>query len=99
MLHDQPEGTESRQYLYSWGLAHYLAFEQRIIGSQALGRYVSLEAATQAPRERFEELAALPLESFEKQWRQAMLALETRPQKQPLAEDSEVDGPKSTGLP
>ncbi len=99
VLHDQPEGTESRQYLYCWGLAHYLAFEQRIIGSEALGRYVSLDAATQSPRERFEKLTALPLESFAAQWRQAMLALKASPGQQPRTEDSERDSPTSTGQP
>ncbi len=77
--HGLPDGAASRNYLYSWGLAHYLAFNQRIIGSTSLGTYVSTDAAQLAPRARFEQLTGMPLDEFETRWRRDMLALPTRP--------------------
>jgi hypothetical protein len=67
--------SASRLYLYSWGLAYYLAFEQPLLGSKKLERYVSSESAAKSDVERFEELVGTPLAEFERQWRATMLGL------------------------
>jgi len=64
-----------RRYVYSWGLAYYLTFEKRLLGSPALDRYVGRSAATAAPKERFEKLVDLPLGEFERDWRAYILEL------------------------
>jgi len=64
-----------RYYAYAWGLVYYLTFQQRLLGSAALDRYVSPSAKTLSPRERFERLVGQPLEDFDKRWRDSMRRL------------------------
>ena len=54
----------SRLYLYSWGLAYFLAFEQPLLGTKELDRYVSLDTTGQSEIERFEVLIGMPLAEF-----------------------------------
>ncbi len=63
----------SRLYLYCWGLAYYLTFEQPLLGTRQLERYVDLAAADKPEVERFEQLVGMPLKEFEPRWRAAML--------------------------
>jgi hypothetical protein len=72
-------GTEAsaRHYAYSWGLAHYLAFEQPVLGSKALDAFVGSEAAAQPPVARFEALVGKRLSDFEVQWRKYILGLKS----------------------
>jgi Protein of unknown function (DUF1570) len=65
----------SRLYLYSWGLAYFLTFEQPLLGTHKLEEYVSLDASDESPVERFETLVGMPLEQFEQRWRGVMLGL------------------------
>lgn len=69
----------SRSYYYSWGLAYYLAFEQGVFGTPQFDAYLSPAAATRSPIERFETLVGMPLDAFEKRWREAMLSLKAMP--------------------
>ena len=64
-----------RYYVHSWGLAYYLTFEKRLLGSPALDQYVRQSAKTSSPTERFERLVAMPLAEFEQQWREYILEL------------------------
>ncbi len=70
--------ASARLYLYSWGLAHYLTFEQSILGSAKFEEYLAASNSDTDPVERFEQLVGQPLSDFEKKWRAAMLALPAR---------------------
>jgi hypothetical protein len=72
--HQVDAKTSERMYLYSWGLAYYLAVHEPVLQAKALDQYVSKEAAKMNPKDRFEILInKKSLETFEKQWRDAML--------------------------
>jgi hypothetical protein len=77
--HTQSGGDASRSYLYSWGLAYYLAFERDVLSTPAFDAYLSLATAQKSPVERFEALVGLPLAQFEPQWRETMLKLSAAP--------------------
>jgi hypothetical protein len=66
--------SASRLYYYSWGLAYYLAFDQGVFGTPRFDAYLSPAAGVSAV-ERFETLVGMPLDAFQTQWREAMLAL------------------------
>jgi hypothetical protein len=73
--HRDNAADASRLYLYSWGLAYYLTFEQPLLGTAELERYVSPDAIDKPEVERFEQLVGMPLEQFEARWRTAMRRL------------------------
>ena len=75
VLHPGGEAASQRYYLYSWGLAYYLAFRQPVLETAALDRYVDREAAKSAPIVRFEKLVGMPLKQFEARWRTEMLKM------------------------
>ncbi len=71
------DGSEiSRAYYYSWGLAYYLAFEQRVLDLPVFDAYLSPAAADLDPVVRFEKLVGMPLDEFQTRWRSSMLALD-----------------------
>jgi hypothetical protein len=70
--------SASRSYYYSWGLAYYLAFDQGVFGTPRFDAYLSPAAGNSAV-ERFETLVGMPLDAFQTQWREAMLALKPTP--------------------
>jgi hypothetical protein len=74
IAHNEAKQTavSDRHYLYSWGLAYYLAVREPVLDSRSLDQYVSLKAAKLSPRQRFEELVRMPLDQFEQKWRTAM---------------------------
>jgi hypothetical protein len=74
-VHEGDGKSVSRAYYYSWGLAYYLAFEGRVLGTAAFDAYLSPAAAAIGPVERFEKLVGMPLDEFQARWREAMLAL------------------------
>jgi len=96
--HAQPDATALRRYLYSWGLAHYLTFDMRVLGTAALDEYLSRDAATLEPRERFERLVGMPLDQFEDQWRSAMLSLSVVPNQTDAAQGDHGSGDASGSL-
>ncbi len=69
----------SRAYYYSWGLAYYLAFDQRVFDDPAFDAYLSPAAAQLDPVKRFEQLVGMPLDEFQNRWRAAMLELGPAP--------------------
>ena len=74
-LHDTSSAASDRLYAHAWGVAYYLAFQQHLLGSPALERYVAPEAKKLAPVERFERLVGMPLGKFEQQWREYVLRM------------------------
>ena len=75
--HAGGESASKRYYLYSWGLAYYLAFRQPLLETAALDRYVNRAVAATEPAERLEKLVGLPLDKFESRWRNAMLRMKS----------------------
>ena len=67
--------ASQRHYLYSWGLAHYLAVREPILERARLERYVDRRSAVTNPITRFEDLIGMPLPEFEGKWREEILAL------------------------
>jgi hypothetical protein len=68
------EDTAQRHYLYSWGLAYYLAYERNLLTGDAMDQYVANEGNF-GPTARFVRLIGTPLQKFEQLWRTAMLEL------------------------
>jgi hypothetical protein len=68
------ESAPRRHYLYAWGLAHYLTFQQNLLASDRLAAYVDSRGEPADPVARFERLIGRPLAEFEAQWQRAMLA-------------------------
>lgn len=64
-----------RYYNYAWGLAYYLTFERRLLGSEEMDHYVAPAKARGNPIQRFERLVGMPLDQFEPQWREYIRAL------------------------
>jgi hypothetical protein len=75
VYHRTEAQTSQRHYLYSWGLAHYLAVREPILESARLDRYVKGASLQSDSVARFEQLVAMPLAQFEQRWRADMLAL------------------------
>jgi hypothetical protein len=66
--------ASQRHYLYSWGLAHYLAVREPILEVSRLDRYVDRRNRETNPIVRFEQLIGMPLAQFEAKWREEILA-------------------------
>jgi hypothetical protein len=73
-LSDHARAHSQRQYLYAWGLAYYLTFQQNILSSPTLDAYVA-NPEHYAPAANFTRLIGMPLPKFQRLWRQAMLEL------------------------
>lgn len=69
------DGSSRRHYLYSWGLAFYLAFHRGSLGTADFERYIRPDDESLSPIVRFERLVGEPLAEFEKRWRAEMRAL------------------------
>ncbi len=72
ITHD-PAVASKRHYLYSWGMAYFLTFEQDLLGRTELDDYV--RQTSQSPIARFENLARQPLPQFERRWKTHMQSL------------------------
>jgi hypothetical protein len=69
-------GVGSREhYLVSWGLAYYLTFDRPLLSREAMDRYTRADASKVPSVARFERLVGSSLEQFEREWRQAILAI------------------------
>ncbi len=75
VAHPTNAKASQRHYLYSWGLAHYLAVREPILERSRLERYIDRRAAESNPIARFEQLIGVPLPQFEEKWRAEILAL------------------------
>jgi hypothetical protein len=69
-----PHGDSSsqRHYLYAWGLAWYLAFDENLLATSRLDDYVAPSAQELEPIARFERLVGGSLPEFERKWREAV---------------------------
>lgn len=68
--------ASSRHYLYCWAIAYYLAFETDGLRLDALDQYVANERNF-GPTTRFTALVQMPLDKFDRMWRDRMMTLET----------------------
>ena len=66
--------SAERHYLYCWGFAYYLGYENNLLTRDALDQYVGNERNF-GPRARFIRMINMPLEKFDRLWRTAMLQL------------------------
>lgn len=57
-----------RHYLASWGLAQYLMFERKVLGTRGLDAYVQGLARGTDPLLAFRDLVGQPLDQFEKEF-------------------------------
>jgi hypothetical protein len=73
-MHDRV-GDSQQRYLYSWGLAWSLLSRTTLLNGEALTAYVTPTAGAPSPIERFEPFVRTKLPDFEREWREAMLAL------------------------
>jgi hypothetical protein len=73
--HSTSAELSQRNYLYSWGLAHYLAVRQPILEIARLDSYVHRQSAKHDPLARFEQFVGMPMSEFAPQWRKEMLAM------------------------
>ena len=67
-----------KHYLLAWGLAYYIAFEKPLLQSKAMKQYAKKTEKEKQPIEQFEAFVGMPLATFEKQWKAAMLNLPVR---------------------
>ena len=68
IAHSSQKQMADRFYIASWGLAHYLTFDRRILGTKAMDEYVrSLKRGTD-PVEAFTTLIGQPLPAFQKEF-------------------------------
>jgi len=75
VAHPTDVQVSERNYLYSWGLAYYLAVHEPALETALLNHYVDRRQATVNPIVRFEALVGMPLDEFEQKWRAEMLAM------------------------
>lgn len=74
LLVDNVTAPAQRNYVYAWGLAYYLAFEQRLLDTPAFNAFVTPSEDT-SPIDRFETLVGMPISEFEAVWRTYMTKL------------------------
>jgi hypothetical protein len=69
VAHDGDKQLSDRYYLASWGLAFYLTFDRKLLGTPALDAYVRQLKRGVDPLEAFRELTGQPLAAFERDFR------------------------------
>ncbi|MDZ4819515.1 MAG: DUF1570 domain-containing protein [Planctomycetota bacterium] len=74
VAHSNSAEASQRYYLYSWGLAYYLAVQEPKLTLRALTEYFQRDPSFSSVA-RFEKLVGMPLAEFEPKWRKAMLAM------------------------
>jgi hypothetical protein len=74
-VHGSDAAASDRYYAAAWGVAYFLAFEKHLLDSPGLLQYVEPDAKKMGPAARFEKLVGMPLNKFEKEWRQYILSL------------------------
>jgi len=75
--HARQQQVSDRYYLASWGLAFYLTFERRLLGTKAMDDYVKALQHGADPLDAFQALVGVPLPQFEKDYLQYLQALPT----------------------
>jgi hypothetical protein len=71
-------GPAEKLYAYAWAVAYHLTFNEGLLRSEGLDRYVAPREAQAGPLVRFERLVGKPLDKFEPAWRAEMLKLRPR---------------------
>ncbi|MFO0875911.1 MAG: DUF1570 domain-containing protein [Gemmataceae bacterium] len=66
--HTSEQELTDRFYLAAWGLAQYLMFERRIVGTARLDEYVRALGRGVDPLLAFRDLVGKPLDAFEKEF-------------------------------
>jgi hypothetical protein len=78
VAHAAATQAADRHYLASWGLAFYLTFERKLLGTKAMDDYVtSLKRGTD-PLMAFETLVGQPLAAFEMDYRNYLKKLDPK---------------------
>jgi hypothetical protein len=67
--------VSDRYYLASWGLAFYLTFDKRLLGTKALDDYVAALKRGVSVTDAFADLVGKPLPQFEKEYQQYLVKL------------------------
>jgi hypothetical protein len=75
VAHRSDQLVSDRYYLASWGLAFYLTFEKRLLGTKALDDYVAALKRGGNVVECFVNLVGKPLPQFEKEYQQYLVKL------------------------
>ena len=75
VAHGSDREVADRYYLASWALAFHLMFERRLLGTEAMDRYVQSLRRGRDSLEAFRELVDQPLPQFDKDFRDYLLAL------------------------
>lgn len=68
VAHASGKHGADRHYLAAWALAHYLTFDRRLLGTDALDKYVEAARPSVEPRAAFQTLVNEPLPEFEKKF-------------------------------
>jgi hypothetical protein len=75
VLHASDQQTSDRYYLTSWGVAYYLTFERRLLGTRAMDEYVRALKRGTDPLEAFRGLVGQTPGDFEKDFRDYLMRL------------------------
>ncbi|MBX9585560.1 MAG: hypothetical protein K2X87_35075 [Gemmataceae bacterium] len=74
--HAAEAAAADRAYLGCWGLAHYLTFGRRVVGTSAFNDYLRAVNRGADRRAAFEGLVGQPLADFERDWHAYLLKLQ-----------------------
>ncbi len=74
--HADDRAPADRAYLTSWALAHYLTFDQRLLGTERFRKYLAAINTGTDPRLAFETLVEKKLNEFEKAWHTYVMKLQ-----------------------
>jgi len=77
LVHVGDRQVSDSHYLTSWALAFHLTFERRLLGTEAMDRFIKRFAEGDDCREAFEELVQQPLAKFEPEFRKYLMFLQT----------------------
>ena len=75
VAHAGEKQAADRMYLTSWGLAHYLSFDRKLLARPALTNYVRQIKRGTDPLDAFSELVGHPLGKFEKEFQEYLQRL------------------------
>jgi hypothetical protein len=77
LTHVGDKQVSDRHYLTSWALAFHLAFERRLLGTEALDRFIQRVSEGADAKVAFEELIKEPLTKFEPEFRKYIMYLQS----------------------
>jgi hypothetical protein len=74
--HAGEKEVADRNYLTAWGLAHYLTFGRKVVGTKGLDDYLIAVNTGTDPAKAFEKLVNQELPAFEKDWHEYLRKLQ-----------------------